>query len=77
MRRLLAAGAVFGSLVLTPAASFAQASITGVARDSSGAVLPGVTVEASSAALIEKIRTVVTDGTGQFRIVDLLPARMS
>jgi len=36
-------------------------------------VLPGVTVEASSAALIEKVRTVVTDGTGQYRIVDLRP----
>ena len=49
----------------------AQASITGVVRDSSGAVLPGVTVEASSPALIEKVRTVVTDGNGQYRIVDL------
>ena len=49
----------------------AQASITGVVRDSSGAVLPGVTVEASSPALIEKVRSAVTDGTGQYRIVDL------
>src|SRR5437870_1458204 len=61
-------------VVLTvPAALFAQASITGVARDSSGAVLPGVTVEASSPALIEKTRTVVTDGTGQYRIENLRP----
>ena len=50
---------------------FAQASITGTVRDSSGAVLPGVTVEASSPALIEKVRTATTDGNGQFRIVDL------
>jgi hypothetical protein len=57
--------------VLMPAAAWAQASITGVVRDSSGAVLPGVTVEASSAVLIEKARTAVTDGTGTYRIVDL------
>ena len=56
-----------------PAAALAQASITGVVRDSSGAVLPGVTVEASSGALIEKVRTAVTDGTGQYRIIDLRP----
>ena len=56
-----------------PAAALAQASITGVVRDSSGAVLPGVTVEASSSALIEKVRTAVTDGTGQYRIIDLRP----
>jgi hypothetical protein len=48
-------------------------SIAGVVRDSSGAVLPGVTVEASSPALIEKVRTVVSDGQGQYKIVDLRP----
>jgi hypothetical protein len=53
--------------------AFAQASITGIVRDSSGGVLPGVTVEASSPALIEKIRSVQTDGTGQYRIVELPP----
>ena len=53
--------------------AYAQASITGVAKDTSGAVLPGVTVEASSPALIEKARAVVTDGTGQYRVVDLRP----
>ena len=58
-------------IVLTPALSFGQGSITGVVRDSSGAVLPGVTVEASSSVLIEKVRTAVTDGNGQYRIVDL------
>ena len=51
----------------------AQSSITGVVKDTSGAVLPGVTVEAASPALIEKVRTAVTDGTGQYRIVDLRP----
>jgi hypothetical protein len=58
-------------LVLLPSAAYAQASITGVVKDSSGAVLPGVTVEASSPALIEKVRTATTDGNGQYRIVDL------
>jgi hypothetical protein len=70
--RSLLAGMIVG-VVLVPALASAQASITGVARDTSGGVLPGVTVEASSPALIEKVRTVVTDGTGQFRIVDLRP----
>ena len=49
------------------------ASITGVVKDSSGAVLPGVTVEASSPVLIEKARSVITDASGQYRIVDLRP----
>jgi hypothetical protein len=48
-----------------------QAGITGIVTDASGAVLPGVTVEVSSPALIEKVRTVVTDGTGRYRAVDL------
>ena len=60
-------------LVLTPAAGFAQSSIAGVVTDASTAVLPGVTVEASSPALIEKVRTVVTDGNGRFQLVDLRP----
>jgi hypothetical protein len=64
---------VVTALALVPAAAFAQASIAGAVKDSSGAVLPGVTVEASSDALIEKTRAVVTDGTGQFKIVDLRP----
>ena len=61
---------LFG-FVLIPRLLFAQASITGTVKDPSGAVLPGVTVEAASPALIEKVRTAVTDGTGQYRIVDL------
>ncbi|HVH26148.1 MAG TPA: TonB-dependent receptor [Vicinamibacterales bacterium] len=60
-------------VVVIPASAYAQASITGVVTDSSGGVLPGVTVEASSPVLIEKSRTAVTDGSGQYRIVDLLP----
>ena len=53
--------------------SSAQAVISGVVRDASGAVLPGVTVEAASPALIEKVRTTVTDGTGQYAIENLRP----
>jgi hypothetical protein len=64
---------MFTWLAAAPAAVYAQASITGVARDTSGAVLPGVTVEAASPALIEKVRAVVTDDAGQYRIVDLRP----
>src|SRR5258708_18007404 len=45
----------------------AQASLAGVARDTSGGVLPGVTVEAASPALIEKVRTATTDNNGQYR----------
>jgi hypothetical protein len=67
-------GALVAVVVLAlPSLAVAQASITGVVKDTSGAVLPGVTVEASSPALIEKARSVVTDGTGQYRIVDLRP----
>jgi hypothetical protein len=63
--------------LLLPVSVFAQASLTGTVRDTSGAVLPGVTVEASSAALIEKIRSAVTDGSGQYRIIDLRPGTYS
>src|SRR5262245_52429634 len=58
--------------VLAPSAALAQA-ITGTVRDTSGAVMPGVTVEASSPALIEKVHTAVTDSAGLYRIVDLRP----
>ena len=68
---------VAGSLVVVSAGASAQvadsASIAGVVRDASGAVLPGVTVEAASPALIDKVRSVVTDGQGLYRIVDLRP----
>ena len=61
------------ALILLPRLAFGQGSITGTVKDPSGAVLPGVTVEASSDVLIEKSRTVTTDSTGQYRIVDLRP----
>jgi hypothetical protein len=60
-------------VVAVPVAAMAQGSIAGIVRDASGGVLPGVTVEAASPALIEKTRSVVTDGSGQYRIVDLRP----
>ena len=67
-------GAVFVALFLVvPTIAEAQATITGIVTDSSGAVLPGVTVEASSPALIERSRASVTDTTGQYRIIDLRP----
>ena len=62
-----------GLLLLLPAIASAQSSLAGVVRDTSGAVLPGVTVEAASPALIEKVRSVATDASGQYRIVDLRP----
>lgn len=71
MRALATIAVVLAWTVLVPAAAFAQATITGTVKDASGAVLPGVTVEASSDVLIEKVRAATTDGTGQYRIVDL------
>src|SRR3954471_7059824 len=62
-----------GSIVILPSVTHAQGSIAGIVKDASGAVLPGVTAEASSPALIEKTRAVVTDSTGQYKIVDLRP----
>ena len=64
---------LLASLLIVPASAYAQASITGVVRDTSGAVLPGVTVEAASPALIEKVRSGVTDGSGQYRFESLRP----
>jgi len=64
-------------LVITPTALHAQSAtsgaIAGTARDATGAVLPGVTVEASSPTLIEKVRSAVSDGNGEYKIVDLRP----
>ena len=69
------------ALLLLPFTALAQnlatGTITGVVRDDSGAVLPGVTVEAASPSLIEKVRTVSTDGQGLYRIIDLRPGTYS
>src|SRR3954470_8669897 len=61
------------ALCLLPIAAQAQSAFTGTVKDTSGAVLPGVTVEAASDALIEKTRSVVTDANGGYRLVDLRP----
>lgn len=72
---------VLWCLFLLPTAVSAQTvatgSIAGVVRDTSGAVLPGVTVEAASPALIEKVRSVTADEKGQYKIVDLRPGTYS
>src|SRR5512134_478650 len=60
-------------VVSVPMAAFAQATLSGLVKDTSGAVLPGVTVEASSPVLIEKLRSTTTDGTGRYTIPDLRP----
>jgi hypothetical protein len=72
--RLLAAKVAVMVLAL-PAAAMAQSgsNIAGVVRDTTGAVLPGVTVEAASPALIERVRVAVTDGQGLYRVIDLRP----
>ena len=65
--------------LFAPVGALAQdaATIAGTVRDASGAVLPGVTVEAASSALIEKVRSVATDGSGQYSIVALPPGTYS
>src|ERR1700694_640972 len=73
MQKLAKRIIIISCLTCVPAAAYAQSSITGVVKDSSGAVLPGVTVEAASPVLIEKTRSAVSDGTGQYRILDLRP----
>jgi len=68
---------VLACLVAVQSTAWAQATIAGSVKDSSGAVLPGVTVEAASPALIEKVRTTTTDGSGRYRIEDLRPGTYS
>ena len=73
MRGLASVLVLVAWIVLLPTAAVAQAVIAGTVKDASGAILPGVDVEAASPALIEKVRAAVTDGTGQYRIEDLRP----
>src|SRR3989442_8223444 len=79
MRPLRIAFLVLSSSILVPSLAGAQSSTTGsiagLVRDTTGAVLPGVTVEAASPALIEKVRTVVTDDQGQYKILELRPGQ--
>ena len=77
MGRFPRLAAVVLACVLFPALASAQGTIAGSVKDATGALLPGVTVEAASPALIEKVRSVTTDGSGQYRIVDLRPGTYS
>lgn len=78
IRRLLVCLAVLGGVLLGMASeASAQSAFTGVVRDESGGVLPGVTVEASSPALIEKVRSAITDEQGRYQIPDLRPGTYS
>ena len=72
-RSILAVTFALACIAALPSAAWAQSVITGIVRDTSGAVMPGVTVEAASPALIEGVRTGVTDSNGAYRIVDLRP----
>src|SRR5689334_21166615 len=75
-RSVLRIALVAGFLgLLLPAAASAQSGIIGLVKDTSGAVLPGVTVEAASPALIERSRSVVTDAQGRYAILDLRPGQ--
>src|SRR5262245_37903879 len=74
MRRVVICMAVLcAGVLLAPATVSAQTGIAGVVNDTTGAVMPGVTVEASSPALIEKSRVAISDSAGQYKIVDLPP----
>src|SRR6476619_8476916 len=77
MRRASIPVLILVAVTLFPSLAFAQGTLTGAVKDQSGGVLPGVTVEASSPALIEKVRTAITDGTGQYRITGLNPGTYS
>src|SRR5688500_7317767 len=77
MRGTLKAMLMLTAAILLPSLASAQGTLTGTVRDQSGAVLPGVTVEAASPALIEKVRTAVTDDAGQYRIPGLNPGTYS
>ncbi|HET9361764.1 MAG TPA: carboxypeptidase regulatory-like domain-containing protein [Vicinamibacterales bacterium] len=77
MRGIGSLSVVFACLLcaqaLLPTLAHAQATLAGLARDTSGAVLPGVSVEASSPVLIEKVRAAVSDETGRYTIPNLRP----
>jgi hypothetical protein len=74
MRTVVAAVATtLACVLIVPGTAVAQSAIAGTVKDTSGAVLPGVTVEASSPALIEKTRTGISDAQGNYKIVDLRP----
>jgi hypothetical protein len=67
-RRILARTLMaFAGAMLLSAAAYAQSGITGVVKDTTGATMPGVTVEASSDVLIEKVKSTVSDENGSYR----------
>ena len=70
---LFSAATLLAALGFLPSIASAQSSIVGQAKDSSGAVMVGVSVQAASEALIEKQRTVTTDGQGRYAVVDVRP----
>src|SRR5262245_16417639 len=75
-RGLVRAGFFCACVLFAPVAAHAQiqtGTISGVVQDASGGVLPGVTVEAASPALIEKVRSAVTDSEGIYRVINLAP----
>src|SRR5687768_7738828 len=73
MPRLPRVAFAVATLLIAPSIALAQAALSGTVRDASAAVLPGVTVEVSSPALIEKTRSGMSDGSGQYRLTDLPP----
>jgi hypothetical protein len=73
MRTIVRTFVLLGIVAILPSAAWAQVSLSGTVKDASGAVLPGVTVEASSPALIEKVRTATSDAAGNYRIESLTP----
>jgi hypothetical protein len=77
MRKVVIGFSVVASVLLFSTAARAQGSIAGAVKDPSGAVLPGVTVEVASPAMIEQSRTAVTDSSGNYRITDLPPGTYS
>ncbi|HKE83853.1 MAG TPA: TonB-dependent receptor [Vicinamibacterales bacterium] len=73
MRTIARCFLLFGLVAAVPRVAAAQATLAGEVKDATGAVLPGVTVEAASPALIEKVRAAVTDASGRYRIESLPP----
>src|SRR6478609_6239169 len=76
-RRITRTLLAFAGVMLLSSAAHAQSAIVGVVKDSSGAAMPGVTVEASSDVLIEKVKSAVSDTDGAYRIADLRPGTYS
>src|SRR5687767_14734748 len=76
-RRITRTLTAFAGVMLLSSIAYAQSAIVGVVKDSSGAAMPGVTVEAASDVLIEKVKSTVSDGDGAYRIADLRPGTYS